>query len=334
MAKRITSIDVAQRAGVSQSTVSRVFNDDSPNVSAEKRERVLRAAQDLGYQPSAIARMMSKRQTNTVGVVMANITNPFYPHVLEKFAHALQSVGRQMLFFTAPPQQGIDDILPTVLQHRVDALVITSATVSSAAVEMCAQARTPLLLFNRFIPGARVNAVCADNLAGGRTVAHTFLERGLTRLAYIAGAPDTSTNQVRLRGFLEGCAAHGCDPQTVRVEPGDFSYEAGQEAMWRLLTSDDPPEAVFCANDIIAIGALDAARQCGVSVPDDLSVIGYDDIPMAAWDPYNLTTIRQDVDAMVQQTVDLLQQHIADPYTPPQEIFVPGALIERGTVRL
>jgi DNA-binding LacI/PurR family transcriptional regulator len=132
MNKKVTSIEVAKRAGVSQSTVSRVFSANSSSVSAEARQRVLQAAQELGYQPNAIARMMSTRQTNIVGIVMATITSPFYPYVLEKFLSALQAIERQVLLFTASDSQSVDDILPLALQYQVDALIITSATLSSA----------------------------------------------------------------------------------------------------------------------------------------------------------------------------------------------------------
>ncbi len=329
--KRKTSIDVARLAGVSQSTVSRVFSENSPNVSEEARQRVLDAARDLNYQPSAIARMMSSQQTNIVGIVMANITSPFYPYVLEKFLQRLQETDRQALLFTASAGQDVDDLLPLVLQHRVDALIVTSALLSSEMVEQCAQAGTPVILFNRYVRNAPVSAVCADNVEGGRKVANLLLNTGHRRLAYIAGTADTSTNIDREQGFAEALRLRNY--QGWQRAQGDYTYESGYAAALELLTGDQPPDAIFCANDIMALGAMDCARKLGVSIPEALSVVGFDDIPMAAWGAYNLTTISQEVDTMIDKAIALMEAKIADPASPALLEFVPGQLKLRGSIR-
>lgn len=332
MAKKATSIEVARRAGVSQSTVSRVFSGNHQVVSDETRARVLQVAHDLGYRPNAIARMMSTRQTNIIGIVMANITSPFYPFVLEKFLHQLQLIDRQVLLFTAGPQQQVDDVLPLALQHQVDALIITSATLSSAMVEECTRSGTPVILFNRYVTGANVSSVCADNIAGARLLADRLADAGHARFGYIAGDRDTSTNHERERGYIERLRERGIT--SVVLEQGNFTYESGYQAAQRLLQSARPPDALFCANDIMAIGALDAARSLGVPVPDAVSIVGFDDIPMAAWSAYNLTTISQEVDAMIAATIRLLLDRIADPHSPPAVERVPGVLRVRRSARL
>lgn len=329
MNRKITSFDVAERAGVSQSTVSRVFSDNSPNVSIKTRERVMQAAHELGYRPNVIARMMSTRQSNIVGIVMANITSPFYPYVLEKF---LQSLDRQVLLFTAAPDQSIDDVLPLALQHQVDALIITSATLSSEMVEICAQSRTPVILFNRYVAGADISAVCADNVAGGRMVADLLVDSGHPRIAYVAGQKDTSTNSDRQRGFIERLNERGIGD--VMIADGNYTYEGGYAAAQRLMQqSNYPPHALFCANDIIAIGAMDAVRAMNLRVPYDVSIVGFDNIPMAAWDAYKLTTVSQEVDAMIDATIELMQAKIADPQSAPELRLVEGKLIWRDSVR-
>ena len=329
--KRVTSKDVARQAGVSQSTVSRVFSDDAPNVTQETRERVLAAAHDLGYQPNAIARMMSTRQTNIVGIVMANITSPFYPYVLEKFLQRLQAMNKQALLFTAAADQSVDELLPLVLQYNVDALIVTSAALSSEMADVCARAGTPVILFNRYVQGANASAVCADNIAGGRQVADVLLDSGHERLVYVAGTPDTSTNTDRERGFTQRLLERGYGkPQRWQAT---YSYDAGYMATLDLLRQGTPPDAIFCANDIMAMGAMDAARVLHRRVPQDVSIIGFDDIPMAGWPVYNLTTIRQEVDVMIARTMDLMQARITGPDTPPKLEFVPGQLVVRGSVR-
>jgi DNA-binding LacI/PurR family transcriptional regulator len=331
MAKRVSSIDVAKRAGVSQSTVSRVFSPDI-KVSADKRERVLKAAAELGYHPSAIARSLSMQRTNIVGMVMANLTSPFYPYVLSLFLQRFQSLGRQVLLFTTAPNQDIDEILPHVIQHRVDALIVTSATLSSEMAEQCAQYGTPVILFNRYVLGARVSAVCCDNVEGGRQAANLLLDTGHRRLAYIAGVVNASTNADREKGFTDRLQERGVT-EWLR-EQADFTYDAGYEAAVRLLRRPDRPDAIFCGSDNMALATLDAARsEFGLSIPDDLSVVGFDDIPMARWPAYALTTIRQEVRQMIDSTLSFLDAHLADPDTPDRMETVPGKLVVRKSVR-
>ncbi|MDX2163368.1 MAG: LacI family DNA-binding transcriptional regulator [bacterium] len=331
MRQNVTSVDVAKRAGVSQSTVSRVFSPGSPNVSGEVRARVLQASVELGYRPNAIARMMSTRQTNIVGILMATITSPFYPYVLEKFLRELQAINRQALVFTASENQSVDDLLPLALQYQVDALIITSATLSSEAAAAMHSGGTPVILFNRVVTDANVCSVCADNLAGGRMAADVLLDSGHERLAFIAGIENTSTSQDRERGFASQLRARGVE-RWLRRE-GRYTYESGYAAAQSLLEAAAPPDAIFCANDIMALGAIDGLRAHGARVPDDVSVIGFDDIPMAAWGAYNLTTISQEVDPMIQQTISLMLERIEAPAEPCRTVQVPGQLIVRSSVR-
>ena len=324
--RQATSIDVARRAGVHQSTVSRALGDD-PHVAPGTRARVLAAARDLGYTPNALARSLITRRTALVGVVMAGLTSPFQPYVLEKLVAALGTAGLRPLVFTAPPGQEVDDILPTVLEYRVDALIVTSATLSSARIDACARQGTPVILFNRTLPGSAASVVCCDNAEGGRLAANLLLDTGHRRLAFIAGSVNSSTNRDRERGFAERLAERGAAPPLH--EPGTYTYETGYAAGQRLLTRDDPPDAIFCASDIIALGVRDAARDAGIGVPDDLAIVGFDDIPMADWPPYDLTTIRQPVDRMVAATLALLREPGAGRAT---RLFR-GELIERGSTR-
>jgi DNA-binding LacI/PurR family transcriptional regulator len=331
MNRNVTSIDVAKRAGVSQSTVSRVFSSGSPNVSSEVRERVLQASVELGYRPNAIARMMSTRQTNIVGILMATITSPFYPYVLEKFLRELQMIGRQALVFTASENQSVDDLLPLALQYQVDALIITSATLSSEAAAATHSGGTPVILFNRMVSDSNVCSVCADNLAGGRMAADVLLDSQHERLAFIAGIENTSTSQDRERGFTLRLRERGVSSWLRRV--GRYTYESAYAAAQSLLEETVLPDAIFCANDIMAIGAIDGLRARGIRVPDDMSVIGYDDIPMAAWGAYNLTTISQEVDQMIQQTISLILERIEAPHEACRSVEVPGQLVVRSSVR-
>jgi DNA-binding LacI/PurR family transcriptional regulator len=327
--KRVTSIDVARLANVSQSAVSRAF---SPNgaVSAQTRERILAAARQLGYTPNALARSLTTRRTNIVGVVMADMSNPFYPMVLEELTRQLTASGRQVLLLTTPSDHEIDALLPLLLQYQVDAVVVASATISSAMAGALARRGTPVVLFNRHVPGAQVSAVLCDNVEGGRLVANLLLDAGHRRLAYIAGKPDTSTNIDREKGFGDRLRERGAAP--LLREQGAYTYQAGYEAAIRLLERPDRPTAIFCANDIIALGALDAARStCALRVPEDVAVIGFDDIPAAAWPSYQLTTIRQPVEQMVAIAIELLTHGLDRPGAEPDVRLLPGILIRRAS---
>ncbi|MFN8484313.1 MAG: LacI family DNA-binding transcriptional regulator [Anaerolineae bacterium] len=329
--RRATSVDVARGAGVNQSTVSRTFSDDQ-SISSETRARVLEVARKLGYKPNAIARSLITQQTNMVGIVMAGITSPFQPYVLEKFIEKLQGMGRQALVFSAGPDQEVDDILPSVFEYRVDALIITSATLSSPRIEECAHYGIPVILFNRYLPGENVSAVCCDNSEGGRLIADLLLDAGHQRIAYVAGNPYASTNRDREKGFTDRLVERGVT-QWLR-EQAQFNYESGAEAGRRLLQRDDPPDAVFCASDVIALGLIDQARDLGVKIPDHLSVVGFDDIPMAGWSAYSLTTIRQPVNRMIDTTLEMVVERIREPETPPVIKMLPGRLVVRNSARL
>jgi DNA-binding LacI/PurR family transcriptional regulator len=327
--RRVTSVDVARLANVSQSAVSRSFNENG-KVSAETRAKVLAAARTLGYTPNVMARSLITQRTNMIGLVMADITNPFYPTVLEKFTLRLREMGQQVLLFTVPPDQDADALLPSLLEYQVDAVIITSATLSSDMAWTLARQGRPVILFNRYVPNAGVSAVCCDNVEGGRLVANLLLNGGHKRLAYIAGKSNTSTNIDREKGFTDRLRERGIT-EWLR-EQGEYTYESGYEATCRLLRSDAPPSAIFCANDIMALGALDAARAaCGKRVPEDVSIIGFDDIPTANWPAYNLTTIRQPVNRMISATLDLLKERLEEPQVEPVLKLLPGVLVARGS---
>jgi len=327
---RVTSHEVAQGAGVSQSTVSRVFSGDQ-RLTAATRERVLEVARGLGYKPNAIARSLITRRTQIIGLVASYMTNPFFPTVLQAFTQRLHELGWRVLLFTAGTSEDVDELLPEVLAYQVDGLIIVTASLSSQMTREALGRGIPVVLFNRYAPGSGASAVSCANYEGGRLVADALLDAGHKRLAYITGREDTSTNVDRQQGFLERLSERGA---SCRVETGNFTYQGGFEAALRLLGCEDRPDAIFCANDITALGALDAARKLGIQVPDQLSVIGFDDIPMAQWAAYDLTTVRQPVEAMIEASVELLLERVNNANLGSVLKFLPGTLVKRGSARL
>jgi DNA-binding LacI/PurR family transcriptional regulator len=191
-----------------------------------------------------------------------------------------------------------------------------------------------VVLFNRYVIGTQANAVCCDNVGGGRLVADAFAAAGHRQLAYIAGEEGSSTNRDREQGFTDRLSERGYRLH-IRESAGEYTYEAGYAAARRLLSRDDPPEAIFCASDLLAMGVLDLARQeLGIKVPEELSIIGFDDIPMASWPAYGLTTIKQPVDRMVDTTIEVLMNAIEQPETETIMKWLPATLVRRSSARL
>lgn len=330
--ERVIARDIAEELGISVSTVSRAFTEEAV-IASETRSRVLAAARRHGYRPDPLARSLTTRRSRIAAIVVADITNPFYPEVLAQLIERLQERDLQTMLFSAGPGRDVDDSLPTLLLYHPDVAIVLAATLSSAMVAACRQAGTPVVLFNRYVPDSEASAVCCDNREGGRTVARALAAAGQRRLGYIAGQPDTSTNLDRLQGFAEACAELGL-PAPLVEEAGSYTYEAGYAAAKRLLLRERP-EALFCANDILALGALDAARrELGLQVPDQLSVVGFDDISMASWPSYSLTTIRQPVPVMIDRTMEQAAALLRDPETPARLSLVPGILVRRASARL
>jgi len=309
--QKITSYDVAKLAGVSQTTVSRAF-DPNGNVAPATRTKVLETAKQLGYEPNVFARGLTTDRTNIIGIVMGDISwSLFYPKVLDLLTKQLQASNKQVLFFNAHNTRSVDEILPRVMSYQVDALVMASTTPGHEIVDRLTAKGVPIILINRILHDSKANSVCSDNEAGGRLAADVLLEAGSQRLAYIAGTRVTSTNILRESGFTARLQEVGYD--NLLFDEGNYTYESGYESALRLLDRDDPPDGIFCAADILALGVMDAARyKLGIRIPEELSIIGYDDIAMAGWSSYNLTTIRQPIQDLVHAVVDIIT---AEPVT-------------------
>src|SRR3984893_6587099 len=327
---QVTAEDVARTLGVSQSTISRAFSMTA-SISDEMKLRVIKAANKLGYQPNVIARSLITRRTNMVAIVMANLVDPFYPVVLDELVQQVQARGFQTLLFVPSSGQAVDDIMPNLLQYQVDAIVLTSATISSAMARTCAARDTPVVSFNRYVPGLEIHAVSSDNIAGARKAADFLAATGHERPAFVSSERDATTNRDRRTGFvsrLKQLRVHSC----AQEEGGDFSYEAGYAATKRLLRRATRPDALFFASDVMAARAMEAAREIGLSVPEDVSIVGYDDVPMAALPCYSLTTIRQPIREMAKAAVDVLGLAEARGMkSAPTTRLIKGTLITRSS---
>lgn len=331
-ASKVTSMDVARLAGVSQSAVSRVF---TPGASASKKtiEKVRKAAEELGYRPNVLARAMVSGKSGIIGLVVAYLNNQYYPEALEKLTNALQDRGYHVLVFLASHAAGnIDRVVEEILDFQVDGIIAASVALSSDLSARCQTAGVPMVLFNRAQDDPSMSAVTSDNIAGGRKAAEFLLAGGHEKIGYIAGWEGASTQRDREAGFRAGLEAGGATLHAREV--GNFVTAQTQEATRRMFASD-PPDAVFVANDHMAIAVMDTLRfELGLSVPDDVSVIGYDDVTVASWPTYNLTTVRQPANRMVAETVDILLAKIEGPDAGPRRVEIDGPLIVRGSARI
>lgn len=329
--QRVTSHDVSREAGVSQSAVSRAFTPGA-RISPETRRRVLEAAHKLGYQPNAIARSLVTQRSGIVALIVGELHNPFYPQALSQFAQALEAKGKRALLLTHDARRDVQDTLDAASRYQIEAAIVFPTRLNAAPPSLGDVSRggVPVLLFNRHLPGQDLLSVACDNHAGGRLAAQVLLDGGATRLAFIGGDPDTSTHQDRLRGFTERLAEAGLSP--VAAPARAFQYDWGVQATLDLHAGQEPtqwPDAIFGANDIIAIGVLDALRQLGRRVPEEVSVIGFDDIQESARLAYRLTTIQQPLEAMIEDALLALD----DPQPGQAPRLHPGELIWRDTAR-
>lgn len=308
-ANRITAQDVAREAGVSLSAVSRVFTPGA-SVSAKMRVRVMDAADKLGYQPNVLARSLMTQRTNLVGVILANFKNPVYLTVLDHFTRALQARGLRTLLLNVSDGQDLEEMARLVLQYSVDGLVVSAGAISPHITEQCRKRRIPLVAFARRPRRANLHVVCADNAAGGRVAASRLLQSRHRRFGFLAGPANASTTIERGKGFHAEIEEAG-HRVIAMTHAREYAYSAGVDSARELLGQPERPDAVFCANDLLAMALMDVARhEYGLCLPGDLSIIGFDDVNLAAAASYGLSTIRQPLEAMVQDTVDILSHRI------------------------
>ena len=256
--EKVTSLEVAALAGVSQSAVSRVFTPGS-SVSRKTQEKVLAAAEQLGYRPNVLARSLKSGKSRIIGLVVAYLENYFYPEMVERLSNELQKVGYHVLIFLAPVGSvNVDQVVRELMDYQVDGIVMASVALSSDLAARCAATGIPVVLFNR-AHDANLSAVTSDNVAGGRALADYLCSLGHQRIAYIAGFAEATTQRDREDGFRAGLAANGQE-LFARAE-GNFDYKTAQAAARELFARPNRPDAVFVGNDHMATGGGEHARR-------------------------------------------------------------------------
>jgi DNA-binding LacI/PurR family transcriptional regulator len=327
---RASARDVAARAGVSQSAVSRALAN-LPGVSDATRARILAIADELDYRPNALARGLITRRSGLLGIVVSGLSNPFLADALDRLLRLIRDEDHQVMVFSAETGAEADAAAFELGRFHVDGAFVTSPHLPRPVAERYARLGPTVLLFNSRVPGLdAASSVAVDNRAAGALVANHLAARGHRRMAYLHGLSGAATDRDRFAGFAARLAALGLPPPATAS--GGFTYDGGAAAATTLLTGPSRPTALFAANDAMAMGALDAARhRLGLAVPRDLAIVGFDDAAPAAWSAYALTTVRQPVEPMLRAGVDLLLAQLRDPATAPQNLILPPELVLRAT---
>lgn len=331
---RATASDVAKMAGVSASAVSRVFTPGA-SASARTQEKVRAAAQSLGYRPNILARSLITGRTRIIGLVVAYLDNQFYPLALEQLSRALQVEGYHVLVILAPnTEEAIEPVVQELLDYQVEGLITASVAMSNTLTAACEGNDIPVVMFNRGQEDLRLSQVTSDNFDGGRQAAEALVAGGAERIAHISGWVGSSTGLDRAEGFRQGLEQAGRAP--VAVVDGAYNREIAQEMTRKLFAGPERPDAVFVGSDHMAFAVMGVLRfELGLRVPQDVQVIGFDDVPMSAWPEFDMTTIAQPLAEMVAACVTTLMQKIADgPAATARKIKLPCRLILRGSTRL
>ncbi|PKH23508.1 transcriptional regulator RbsR [Enterobacterales bacterium CwR94] len=324
--------DVARLAGVSTSTVSHVINDNR-FVSEAIKEKVNQAIASLNYAPSALARSLKMNQTRTIGMLLTASSNPFYAEVVRGVERSCYERGYSLVLCnTEGDEDRLNRSLNTLLQKRVDGLLIlcTESHIPSSAI----LSRYPTLpsVMMDWAPFEGSDVIQDNSLLGGEMATNHLISRGYSRIACIAGPQDKSPARLRLEGYKQAMAAAKLPILDGYLVYGDFEFSGGYNAMTELLTLPHPPQAVFTGNDAMAVGVYHALWQAGLRIPEDIAVVGYDDVELSRYMTPPLTTVHQPKHELGELAIDTLIHRIADPTLEQQTLILTPELMERASV--
>ena len=325
----VTSKDVAKLAGVSQSTVSRVFVPGS-SVSEKTKQKVFEAAKALNYRPNAFARSLTTNESKLIGLVFPDADYPIHMKTLQLISTELQKQGYSAVLIPWQVDANDNHSIPNIFQYRVDGVIAASATFNKSLYEECEEFDIPIVQYARVVEGTKSSHVVSDNYAAGQLAAQQFHSSGVTSAVYLTGNVPTYTNDERESGF---CAEfEDLTGKQARVVEADYDYLDALETIRTLFSEPSKPEAIFCATDNLAMAVMDVARlEFNLKIPEDLQVIGFDDIPQTQWLNYQLSTFKQDFRRLARESVKIVVNQIQDQETSLVKLMVPVKFIERKT---
>jgi len=323
--------DVAELAGVSRSAVSRTFTEGA-SVSAKTRDKVMAAAKELGYSPNALASSLTTGRTKMIGLVSNNFHNPIFLEVFDLFTRGLHERHLRPLLVNLTDETDPEASVRMLRQYSVDGVIVASSTLPHDFARAFRDAGVPVVhSFGRQTAAPAVDVLGIDNISAGKLAARTLIDRGYTEIGFLGGPVDATSTIDRQTGFLSEVAKHNTVTATTSFATA-YSFEAGRAEMTRLLGSK-PVQAYFCGDDVLSIGAMSALQSASLKVPDDVGIIGLNDMEMAGWENINLTTIHNPVTEIIAASIARVTELVADPGLEPQARLFDGAVIERGTLR-
>jgi LacI family transcriptional regulator len=330
---KLTIRQIATLAGTSRSSVSRVLNNH-PNVSPEVRRQVLDVIAETGYQPDPIARSLSNRRSSIIGLVVplavhSLFDDPFFSRLIQGISRGCNARDYTFSLFLFHSQEDEKEFYRRIsLKHLLDGVVVTATRTGDALIPRLLEGGVPLVVQGRH-EDPRVNYVDADNLAGATAAVSHLLQLGYQRIATIAGPSDSTAAQDRAQGYLDALQTRGRPSDDALIVSGDFTQAGGHQAMQRLLPHQ--PDAVFVASDTMALGALQAIRGAGLTVPDDVALVGFDDLPQATMVDPPLTTVRQPIQRMGILAAEMLIDGLENEPEAPRRVVLPTELVIRGS---
>ncbi|QAV26188.1 LacI family transcriptional regulator [Neobacillus thermocopriae] len=328
----VTISDVAKLANVSTATVSRVLSN-SGNVKKETTEKVLEAIQKLNYQPNVLARQLRKLETKTILVVVPDITNTFFSKILRGIERvAIENDYEVLLGDTGNDVERERGYLDILRQKKADGMILLTARLESHLLEEMA-GEFPVVLACEYLEGSTIPTVSIDNISSARKATEYLINLGHRRIGFISGPLNVILSRDRLKGFRQAMAQHNIPIESFLVQEGDFSFESGYNMMMKFLALDQPPTAVFAANDEMAIGAIKAIKSKGLHVPDDISVVGFDDIKFASIYEPALTTISQPMFEIGKKAMELLIKLINKDQLEKNQYILEDRLVIRETCK-
>ncbi len=327
----VTLKEVAERAGVSRSAVSRTFTEGA-SVSPKMRRKVEKAARDLGYSPNALASSLTTGRTKLIGLVSNNFHNPIFLEVFDLFTSGLQDRGLRPLLVNLTDETDPEQSVRMLRQYSVDGVVVASSTLLPGFAKAFRDASVPVVhAFGRSSSAPQVHVVGIDNVECGRMAARTLVERGYDHVGFMGGPGSATSTQDRYAGFMSELENHPNVTVSHSFAEG-YSFDAGRKEMLRLLGTG-PAQAYFCGDDVLSIGALSALQSSGLKTPDDIGIMGLNDMEMARWENINLTTIHQPIRQIVTSTIELMVAMLDEPQRYPEARIFPCSVVERGTLR-
>lgn len=329
--KRVTSYDVAREAGVSQSAVSRVFRPGF-SVSKKTREKVIATANEMGYRPNAIARMLITKQSGMVAVILSSQANLNYPEVLSELNRELALNNKRVLLFTLDNADELDELLENIWTFQVDGVIALAAHFDSKSLNLFAKHSTPIVLYNRHVPESNANTVCCNHDKGIKQLIDLLHQANHKSYLILSGPTDSDVANER-REIAENYL-HTLGVQNTPVIYGDYGYKSARDALKKWLKKHPKPDAIICSNDAMAIGVIDELKEnFFIKVPDDISVVGFDGINASSWYNYQITTVQQPMKQLTKAAVDILMERIENPQAAAEVRVFTGSLIEGNSIK-